>query len=194
MDLKVSIFNSQNRCKVVVPDELGRKLEHFNWTLFRRLIADSHTNPYSQFANLFTETDKSCKVRINVDSFSVTKIQMELIQSRQTLMPLGQSLFFFFFFDFRSFLSHFSVMKIGLIFSKCRLSLRISIRNFWRWATIYRKGTDADAVSAPNFLKLKAFINSKITGENKFEIPEITQEFQWSKLYQKTAGRQSNGP
>ena len=24
---------------------------------------------------------------------------------------------------------------------------------------------------------LKAFINSKITGENKFEIPEITQEF-----------------
>ena len=81
-------------------------------------------------------------------------------------------------------------MKIGLIFSKCRLSLRISIR----WATTYRKGTDADAVSAPNFLKLKAFINSKINGENKFEIPEITQKFQWSKLYQKTAGRQSNGP
>ena len=26
-------------------------------------------------------------------------------------------------------------------------------------------------------MKLKAFINSKITGENKFEIPEITQEF-----------------
>ena len=107
-------------------------------------------------------------------------------------MPLEQSLFFF--FDFRSFLSHFSVMKIGLIFSKCRLSQRISTRNFWRWATTYRKGTDADAVSAPNFLKLKAFINSKITGENKFEIPEITQEFQRSRLYQKTAGRQSNGP
>ena len=94
LDLKVSIFNSQNRCKVVVPDELGRELEHFNSALFRRFTADSHTNPYSQFANLFTETDKSCKVRINVDSFSVTKIQMELIQIRRTLMPLGQSLFF----------------------------------------------------------------------------------------------------
>ena len=69
------------------------------------------------------------------------------------------------------------VMKIALIFFKCRLSLRMSIRNFWRWATPYRKGTDADAVSAPNFLKLKAFINSKIIGENKFEIPEITREF-----------------
>ena len=68
-------------------------------------------------------------------------------------------------------------MKIALIFSKCRLSLRISIRNFWWWATTYRKGTDADAVSAANFLKLKAFINSKITGENKFEILEITREF-----------------
>ena len=43
-------------------------------------------------------------------------------------MPLGH-----FFFDFRSFLTHFSVMKIALIFSQCRLSLRISIRNFWRW-------------------------------------------------------------
>ena len=68
-------------------------------------------------------------------------------------------------------------MKIALIFSKCRLSRRMSIRNFWRWATTYRKGTDVDAVSAPNVLKLRAFINSKITGENKFEIPEITQEF-----------------
>ena len=68
-------------------------------------------------------------------------------------------------------------MKIAFIFSKCHLSLRMSIRNFWRWATTYRKGTDADSVSASNFVKLKAFINSKITGENKFEKPEITQEF-----------------
>ena len=68
-------------------------------------------------------------------------------------------------------------MKIALIFSKCRLSLRISIRNFWWWATTYGKGTDADEVSAPNFVKLKAFLNSKVTGENKFKIPEITQEF-----------------
>ena len=68
-------------------------------------------------------------------------------------------------------------MKIALIFSRCRLSLRMSIRNFWRWATTYRKGTDADEVSAPNFVKLKAFLDSKITGENKFKIPEITQEF-----------------
>ena len=54
---------------------------------------------------------------------------MELIRCRRTLMPLGQ----FFFFDFRSFLTHLSVMKIALILSKCRLSLRMSIPNFWRW-------------------------------------------------------------
>ena len=41
----------------------------------------------------------------------------------------------------------------------------------------YREGTDTDAVSAPNSMKLKAFINSKITRENKFEVPEIMQEF-----------------
>ena len=40
------------------------------------------------------------------------------------------------FFDFRSFLSHFAVMKITLIFSKCRLSLCMSIRNFWRWLNL----------------------------------------------------------
>ena len=34
LDLKVSIFNSQNRSEVVVYDELGRELEHFNWALF----------------------------------------------------------------------------------------------------------------------------------------------------------------
>ena len=112
---------------MVVPDELGRGLEHFNSALFRRLIADSHTNPYSQFANLFTETDKSCEVRINADSFSLTKILMELMRCRRTLMPLGH-----FLFDFRSFLSHFYAMKIALTFSKCRLSLRMSIRNFCR--------------------------------------------------------------
>ena len=71
--LKVSIFNSQNRCKVVVPDELGRELEHFNWALFRRFIADSHTNTLQLiYKSLYlkTETDKTCKVRINADSFS----------------------------------------------------------------------------------------------------------------------------
>lgn len=36
---------------------------------------------------------------------------------------------------------------------------------------------DTDAVSVPNFVKLKSFINSKITSENKFEIPDIKQEF-----------------
>ena len=103
VDLKVNIFNSQNRCKVVVPDELGREVEHFNSALFRRHIADSHTNPYCQFANLFTETNKSWKVRINVDSFSLTKILMELVGCRRTLMPVGQFLSFFFFFRFSIF-------------------------------------------------------------------------------------------
>ena len=64
---------------MVVFDELGREPEHFNWALFRRFIADSHTNPYSQFANLFTETDKSCKVCKNADSTILTKILMELM-------------------------------------------------------------------------------------------------------------------
>ena len=101
--------------------------------LFRRFIADSHTNPLHSICKsvyLKTETDKTCKVRLNADSFSLTKILMDLMQSTQPLMPLGQ--FFFFFFDFRSFRRHFSVMKIALIFCKCRLSLRMSIRNFWR--------------------------------------------------------------
>ena len=60
LDLKVGIFNSQNRCKVVVPNEVGRELEHFNWALFRRFITDSHTNPL-QSLYLKTETDKTCK-------------------------------------------------------------------------------------------------------------------------------------
>ena len=146
LDLKVSIFNSQNRCKVVVPDELGRELEHFNWALFRRFTADSHTNPLqSIYKSLYlkTETDKTCKVHINSNSFSLTKILMKLMHSKWPLMPLEQ----FFSFDFRSFLSHFSAMKIALIFSKCRLSLRMSIRNFWRWvvfslSTLYFKTVD----------------------------------------------------
>ena len=75
---------------MVVPDELGRELEHFNSALFRGFIADSHTNPYSQLANLFTETDKSGKVCKNADSFSLTKILMKLMRCRRTLMPLGQ--------------------------------------------------------------------------------------------------------
>ena len=114
LDLKVDIFNSQNRCKVVVSNELGRQLEHFNWALFRRFIADSRTNPLQSICKslcLKTETDKTCKIRINADSFSLTKILMKLMQSHLPLMSLGQ-----FFFDFRSFLSHFYVMKIALIF------------------------------------------------------------------------------
>ena len=78
-------FNSQNRCKVVVPDELGRELEHFNWALFRRFTADSHTNPLqSIYKSLYlkTETDKTCKVRINANSFSLTKILMKFMQSK----------------------------------------------------------------------------------------------------------------
>ena len=122
LDLKVSIVNSQNRCKVVVPNELWRELEHFNWALFRRFIADNHTNPLqSIYKSLYlkTETDKTCKVRINADSFSLTKILMKLMQSKWPLMPVGQ--FFF--------LSHFSVMKIALFFlsvashSACRFEI-----------------------------------------------------------------------
>ena len=41
----------------------------------------------------------------------------------------------------------------------------------------YREGTDTDAVSAPDSMKLKAFINSQTTRENKFEVPEIMQKF-----------------
>ena len=85
LDLKVGIFNSQNRCKVVVSNELGRQLEHFNWALFRRFIADSHTNPLQSICKslyLKTETDKTCKIRINADSFSLTKILMKLMQSQ----------------------------------------------------------------------------------------------------------------
>ena len=91
LDLKVSILNSQNRCKVVVPDELGRELEHFNWALFRRFIADGHTNPLQSIYKsiyLKTETNKTCKVCTNADSFSLTKILMKLMRSRRTLMLL----------------------------------------------------------------------------------------------------------
>ena len=96
---KSSLFNSRNRCKVVVPDELGHELEHFNWALFRRFIADSHKNPLQSICKsvyLKNETDKTCKVRINADSFSLKKILMELMRSRWNLMPLGQ---FFSIFD-----------------------------------------------------------------------------------------------
>lgn len=44
-------------------------------------------------------------------------------------------------------------------------------------AATYRKGTDANAVSAPNFAQLKALINSKVISKNKFEIPDIMQKF-----------------
>ena len=63
----------------VVPDELGRELEHFNWALFRHFIADGHTNPLQSIYKsiyLKTETNKTCKVCINADSFSLTKILM----------------------------------------------------------------------------------------------------------------------
>ena len=85
LDLKVGIFNSQNRCKVVVPNEPGRQLELFNWALFRRSIADGHTNPLESICKSFylkTETDENCKIRINADSFSLTKILMKLMQSK----------------------------------------------------------------------------------------------------------------
>ena len=81
----MGIFNSQNRCKVVVPNELGRQLEHFNWALFRRSIADGHTNPLESICKslyLKTEMDENCKIRINADSFSLTKILMKLMQSK----------------------------------------------------------------------------------------------------------------
>ena len=108
LHLKVSIFNSPNRCKVVVPDELGRELEHFNWALFRRFIADSHTNPLQSICKslyLKTETDKTCKVRINADSFSLTKILMKLMQSKWPIMRLGHFFFFFSIFDLFSVIS-----------------------------------------------------------------------------------------
>ena len=50
---------------------------------------------------------------------------MKLRQCRRTLMPLGQSFFRFLIFS-QSFLC------IALMFSKYQLSLRMSIRNFWR--------------------------------------------------------------
>ena len=46
LDLKVSIFKSQNRGKAFVPDELGRALEHLNWGLFRSFIV---RQPYKSF-------------------------------------------------------------------------------------------------------------------------------------------------
>ena len=74
--LKVSIFNSQNRCKVVVPDELGRELEHFNWALFRRFITDIHTNPLQSLANLFTLKPKRIKLA------RYLKMQIHLVQQK----------------------------------------------------------------------------------------------------------------
>ena len=47
---------------------IGRELEHFNWALFRRFIADGHTNPLQSIKKsiyLKTETGKTCKVRLN---------------------------------------------------------------------------------------------------------------------------------
>ena len=73
LDLKVSMFNSQNRSEVAVNDELGRELEHLNWALFSVSFADSHANPLqSIWKSVYfkTETDKTCKVLINADSFS----------------------------------------------------------------------------------------------------------------------------
>ena len=52
LDLKVSIFNSQNRCNVVVPDELGRELEHFNWLCLGLLSPTTTQILYSQFTSL----------------------------------------------------------------------------------------------------------------------------------------------
>ena len=43
-------------------DELGRELEHFNWVLFSVLTI-------CKSVYFKTETDKTCKVRINADSF-----------------------------------------------------------------------------------------------------------------------------
>ena len=134
LDLKVSIFNSPNRCKVVVPDELGPELEHFNWALYRRFItADSHydTNPVQSICkslNQKTETDKTCKVRINADSFSLTKMLMKLMQSKWPLMPLGQ--FFFFFLRFsifsQSFLGNENCIDIFCVACHCACRFDIS--------------------------------------------------------------------
>ena len=62
LDLIVSIFNSQNRSQVVVCEELGRELEHFNWTLFSALSPTAIQILYSQFANLFTLKPKRIKL------------------------------------------------------------------------------------------------------------------------------------
>ena len=106
LDLKVSIFNSQYRSAVVVYDELGRELEHFNWVLFSVLTI-------CKSVYFKTETDKTCTVRINADSFYGKTLKV-LIGCRRIRMPLGH-----YFLDFRSFLSDFAVMKIALIFSEC---------------------------------------------------------------------------
>ena len=103
------MFNSQNRCKVVVPNELGRELEHFNWATglsFPVLSPTIIQILHSQFGNLFTLKPKRIKlaryVRILTDSFSLTKILMELMQCWRFLIPLGQ---FFSIFDLFSVIS-----------------------------------------------------------------------------------------
>ena len=128
LDLKVGIFNSQNRCKVVVPNELWRELEHFNWALFRRFIADNHTNPLqSIYKSLYlkTETDKTCKVRINADSFSLTKMLMKLMQSKWPLMPVGQFFFRFSIFS-QSFLCNENCIVFLSVASHCACRFEIS--------------------------------------------------------------------
>ena len=129
LDLKVGIFNSQNRCKVVVSNELGRQLEHFNWALFLRFIAESHTNPLQSICKslyLKTETDKTCKIRINADSFSLTKILMKLMQSQWPLMSLGQLFFRFSIFS-QSFLCNENCIDIFLsVASHCACRFEIS--------------------------------------------------------------------
>ena len=74
----------------------------FNWALFRRFIADSHTNPLQSICKslyLKTETDKTSKARINANSFSLTKTLMKLMESKWPLMPLGQFFFRFSIFS-----------------------------------------------------------------------------------------------
>ena len=62
LDLKVSIFNSQNRSAIVVYDELRCELERLNWALFSVLSPTAVQILYSQFANLFTLKLKQIKL------------------------------------------------------------------------------------------------------------------------------------
>ena len=88
-------------------------MEHFNWALFSVLSPTAIQILYSQFANLFTLKPKRIKLSINADSFLTLNKNTNRIDRVSTNTNAFRTVFFF--FDFRSFLSHFFVIKIAFI-------------------------------------------------------------------------------